>query len=156
MPRYLKEAEAKFTMVCLPLNRIEKFKRDFPYARPVQDVLDTAYATLKAGLTEAERAALAIHDSSRYHAGGSGTAHDNLRNLAANRIDDPELRAAVDSATVDIRKFTERRKALGFGPEYKPYKSPLDQYPLYQAIQAQHPHTYLYFNAVYAARQETA
>jgi hypothetical protein len=140
------------TFVELPSNRIEKFLRDFPMARTVDDVFMEIYNEFKVGIKKADLVRLKIEDC-----GNVGM----LRMLDPNKVGDPQLATAIRQAkrkiNLDLKNGIQRMRGLigGFTVDNDKalkvkWVNPLDNYPLASSQNIEH--TYLYINAVYAAK----
>jgi hypothetical protein len=149
----------RFTLVMLPINRMAKFQRDFPEATDVSTVRKAEYTKFVDAITPDQKRALHIYDAERHYrfgVGDTGSSFANLNLLDPDRIDDPDLTAAVRSAKVDVTAITKRRSAFGEPVPRTDWKCPLHKYPLFNPQMADDDHTYIYLNAAYAASQETA
>lgn len=147
----------KFTLVALPGGRIEKFKRDVPQAKHWQEGIREAAVKWAAGLTDLQRRAFAMHDT-------SASGDEFLANLDPRRVDDPAIKDGIKVARVKISPLVTKRgefsrdvgvgAIMGEGPKWV---SPMAAYPLthgYRGVVSDH--LYLYLNAAYAAAQEAA
>jgi hypothetical protein len=136
-----------FTLVCLPENRLDKFKRIMPTTKQDREALNDAYTAWVSKLTDDQKLAIYMADQ--------GYKHD-LSLLDGTKITDPKLREAVRVAKIDVQKLIEKRRnyeRVG-GRQSIPgvkFTNPLHSYPLFNRSQAKHEHTYLYLNAAYAA-----
>ena len=139
-----------FTLVCLPQNRIEKFKRETPKAMDVDAAIQVKKDAWIKALADDERTAMYMESS---------YLRDNYKNLNPKRIDDPELQRLAEVARVDVTKHL--RKARSFGWSVPPPDGFTDvlkvRYPLTECSRPfranQRDHVYVYINAVYAATQ---
>jgi hypothetical protein len=138
----------KFTLVCLPANRIEKFKRDVPSTKTGQQAIIDKFESWLKGLTADQK--LAMHISDR------GIKTD-LSSLEAGRIKDPALREGIRLAKIDVSKELKKRDSfrryantarLGVS-----FKNPLEVYPLFDrdVLRRQPDHVYNYLNCAYGA-----
>lgn len=119
------------TVVCLPENRVDKFKRNFPTAKPHNEALKSAHKKWYDQLTKQQRHALMLHDNSRW---------SFLRMLAPveKEIKDPKLREAVRTAgQIQIDPLLKRRTRFSHilhvvAAEQLPkdWECPLTNYPL--------------------------
>jgi hypothetical protein len=159
--RYLGEGfEAKlsdhltdYVIVCLPENRIGKFVRDFPKAKPAREAVDAAYLRWEKRITPAQRETLKIVDeNTSYYS--RDDARSVLRKLDETKLHDPDLRVAIVSSRVDVTTLLKQRAAFGKHVERSGWDNPLNNYPLFNEHHTDHEHTYLYLNAAYAAREE--
>jgi hypothetical protein len=144
------EAEPTATLVCVPENRLAKFQRNFPAARPYKDALQGAYDVWKASLTEDVKKALAMSDHG---------SPETLRQLDASKIDDPAVREAIRIAKVDVSAALNARRRfrniLHTIDTTEATEDALEPYPLLNAlgtysIRHNLDHLYLYMNAVFA------
>lgn len=144
----------KFTLVCLPAGRIEKFKRTVPQAKHWQEGIKAAAVKWASGLTELQRRAFAMHDASE-------SGDEFLANLDPRLVDDPAIKDGCKVARVKINALVGKRREfsydvpvgaiMGDGPEWV---SPMADYPIthdYRGVVTDH--LYLYLNAAYAAAQ---
>ena len=154
--RILQEAFGDHTLVRLPSNRVAKFERTFPEAREAREAMREAVEAWQESLPIEVRAALVIHD-----AGDDSFAY--LRHLDPERVNDPDLEAAIRLSQVDLTAALAKRKVFSSYAEEEDttgWVDPLDNYPLTAALETwrtprEHEleHLYLYVNAVYAAKQ---
>jgi hypothetical protein len=144
-----------YTLVMMPANRTDKFKRNFPNAENVSIALRTMRDAWLKGLSKDARIALAIHDQ---HVQGQLSALD------ASKVDDPNLKRAVkDASYKDLHSALSTRRmfrnVVGDSDE-APYfwTNPLEKYPLFDnGVLRTHPqHTYQYLNLAYAATTKGA
>lgn len=145
-----------YVAVCLPANRIEKFKREFPHAVAYSDAIKAEGEKFAKRVTEAQKLSLAYYNLDRSRYSPEGSVWERLRSLDANRIDDPELTAAVRAAKMDVETVNSKSGLFSVRIETPKVKNPLTKYPLLRRDQMKHNHTYLYLNAAYAAEQEAA
>jgi len=135
------------TFVVFFSNRRDKFVRDFPTAKNVEDLLKRKAEKWAATVTDDQLAALAIaHD---YAAPGCA--------LDAARLEDPALKNYARLLKIDLTKLEEQRRLYRQHVSLKLPEAPkpLEKYPLYDkyVFQAQPAHVYQYLNAAYAAQQ---
>lgn len=90
------------TVVRLGLNRIEKFNRDFPFAKSVKASIEEKADALYDGLNERVRKAWRLQEESV----------PLLKELDPNKISDPELCEAVELATLSIDAKVQSIKAV--------------------------------------------
>lgn len=141
------------TVIALPANRVEKFKRDFPTAIELSAY---AVAEVKTYLDTLDKEDL---KAAHYQRDGS-KAH--LACLDPAQIDDPVLAEAVKLVKRPVKAILSRMQEQGrwipraeVGP-----KNPLAPYPLIENELSSNSrgttidHTYLYVNAVYAAKED--
>lgn len=152
--RYARDLELhfdEFTLVCLPQNRIGKFKRETPKAVEASAAVQGKMDEWMKSLTDDERAAM--HMDARY-------LRDGYKSLDPDRIDDPELQSLIRAAKVDVAKHLRRARSFGWTvPAPDGFRDILkSRYPLsasFPRLGAAHrDHVYVYINAVYAAQQE--
>ena len=140
------------TVVRLPSNRVEKFQRDFPMAREInqacREVAQAWLKTVSEGTLEA-------------YAAQSTTEGSFASELDASRIDDPELARYIRVAKQDLTSFKNqvRMYSKWVAIPRKEIANPFtDKYPLVSFLRylppGQHNHLYLYLNAAYAAGKE--
>lgn len=138
----------KFTLVCLSVNRIAKFKRDAPSVKEVFAELKIGHAKWKAGISEDDLLAVAMQKR-----GSAGV----YRELDPSRVLDPKIREAIRVAKKDVSAILEAAEAFrrvespGRLGERLTVPNPLDQYPLAAGYAFRHhtDHTYCYLNAAY-------
>ena len=146
----LKAIYPKFTLVCLPRNRIAKFERETTTAVKVSVGLDKAWQTWLAKQSQDDLKAIAMHDVC-FNPGA-------YARLDAAKLKDPELREAVRIAKRDVKSIRKERDAfravVNVGADSMKVKAvnPLAKYPLFDDRHANHPHTYIYLNAAFAAK----
>lgn len=144
----LKGIHSKFTLVCLPANRIDKFKRDVPKAVNVHDEFKGAFKKWLTGLTSDQRGALAVYDSGNLAV---------FQMLDKSKVDDPKVKEAIrlskidTTALVDARRMFARYAAVDTGGSWK---DPMRKYPLFDryAFRTDPGHIYQYMNLMYAAK----
>lgn len=137
-----------FMLVCLPANRVEKFKRDLPAAIPALAGVEAAAATYVAALTEDQRTALAIYDARQT---------ERLQEIDAQRVDDPALQHTIRVAWIDVAPLVGARRYFRavvteeFAAEWR---NPLEDYSLFSptALAVAPDETYDYLNWAYARR----
>lgn len=139
----------EFTFVCLPENRVNKFKRDVIKAIHVTTAIKTGYAAWIKTVDPKDLIALAMKDM-----GEKG----DYSALYETQVNDPLLadyilisRRKVDTLDHQRRQFRTALAGDEFNVEYKPLLT--KTYPLYDRALARHPHTYAYINMVYAMNQ---
>lgn len=139
----------EFTFVCLPENRVNKFKRDVVKAIHVSDAIKTGYATWVKTVDPKDLIALSMKDE---HEKGDYSALDD------RQVNDPLLREYIEISrrkvdTLDKQRRMFRTVIPSDELNVKYEKLLEDTYPLYDRNLASHPHTYAYINMVYAASQ---
>jgi hypothetical protein len=143
------------TVLLLGLNRINKFKRDFPAATE-------AWAHART-LAENWRDNLTHHDLLSLHLSVTDI-RDSLRFYDADRVDDPELKDAIRLSKIKgdtiYDEFSKYGRYIGMSARMD-WKNPLDNYVLltdkrvYGTLNGTFgDHVYLYINAAYAAAKE--
>lgn len=145
------------TIVPLPENRYDKFKRTFPMAKSYRDGIEAAYKKWEASLTADERMALLLHDFSDWHL---------LSQVAKfrSKIKDPKLVAALkiaadtDMAVLSGRRSRFQRILHAISTRRMPagFVDPLKAYPLLEEIGGYYVNRHtddiaLYINAKYAS-----
>lgn len=145
----------KCTIIQLPENRKNKFQRDFPQAKRLREAAEKIAGRWAKKLTEADVAAIRLEQDD--------TETKRLRKLDVQRIDDPDLRIAIEQALTP--KSRKPKAVVEFSifaritnPVLDGWKAPSERYPLLDAInwwgsdnQLELDHAYLYLNAAYAA-----
>jgi hypothetical protein len=139
----------KFTLVCLPSNRIAKFTRDAPAAIDVVSVVTPMFTKWKDALTTDEIACLAMIDNC-YH-----RDRMTFAGMDANNFDDPALQESIRVAKLpQADALTKTRAAFsGIVPRNDlrfTWADPTDAYPLWSHT-ADNDHLAIYANAAYAA-----
>lgn len=149
----------EYTLVCMWANRVKKFCREFPSALKVNDAAKAFYEAWKETIDLQDQLAIYVRSEDR-----------NLAYFAAHRVDDPELKTAIELYNRDITKLKQAADAYYiFGGrshlnvwnmEDTEWKSPLDNYPLlncgkntklsYGIMED----VYIYVNAAYEARKD--
>lgn len=141
----------KTCIVCLPQNRLDKFRRDFPNAPEMKEVARKAVDKMLAATPHEDYVALAYHESG---------VNAELLKLDPERVNDPDLKEGI---TIAKRAQSDavlqlRTKLRGWGKLHGKIdgiktKDATLPYPLLQAWGSALPveHTYLYVNAAYAA-----
>jgi hypothetical protein len=144
----LKLCYPKFTLVCLPANRIAKFKRDASSVKEVNAGVVEGYAKWEKTVAQNELQALAMHDASCY---------STFRTkIDASKVNDPALKSAVKLAGTNIESIAAKRRTfqrvLSVDKMAAGWTNPLDNYPLFDIHELRyHPDDmYLYLNAKYA------
>lgn len=139
----------KFTLVCLGENRVAKFQRDVPVARPWRDVLTERYKKWQANIPEDDLKAIAMRDS------GVAQYYRILSNHG-KPIDDPRINAAIQIANRDVTAVISNREKFGVVADWiddAEFDNPLESYPLlthdsYSTYKD--PDVVIYLNAKYA------
>lgn len=148
---------AKRTIVTLPKNRIDKFKRDFPNAKEFMVAMKDAGKKWIDKIPEDTVNAI--------RAKNLGVA--DMTRLDASRIDDPEVVELIRLLKIKTEDVTNRLSQLRrtfyitVDKTEKSYPDPMNKYPLVNARYGNTgriavEHTYLYMNAVYAMEQQKA
>lgn len=134
-----------FTIVCLPGNRLAKWKRDVPKSKPVMDGIKASYDAWKARTTKDQRLALTIRDNHWTN---------SLAALPAG-VKDPALREGRRLAQIKVDHIRDARNVfrsvLNVAQVAEKYDNPLEKYPLYRDSFAKDPHTLIYLDAAYKA-----
>lgn len=140
------------TVVRLGLNRINKFKRDFPMAKEVREHSKE--------LAEAWRNKLSSEQVVSIHLSTSGEI-DELKHFDPELINDPQLKSIVSMSKVRDTILIGEHKLYNNWVTLPDWKNPFNEYKLltscssYDIMKADfREHCYLYLNAVYAAKQE--
>jgi hypothetical protein len=158
----LNEFYPKFTLVCLPSNRVAKFCRLNPNAKTATEGVQDAADKWAATLSDEDKAVLALHD----HDNGET---DKLRKLDPARVDDPAVKYGCKIAKLNSDRLVRARAKFERILDTKrivrdsKWSNPLAPYPLvlhYYTYAGRglppHDHCYLYMNAAYAAAQAEA
>ena len=140
------------TFVALPLNRIEKFKRDFPMAKHLDDVWAAHLKNVWKPFHKDDFLALSIDTWDKRL----------LAKLPETRIDDPEVVRWIRLANRKVApKLTATYSDMSryTTPPRQDEANPLDKYPLldrdYRGSTTQIEHSIIYINAAYAAEKES-
>jgi hypothetical protein len=144
------------TIVALPANRIEKFKRDFPKAINMDDAWRKHLTTVWKNFTKEDVIILSMDSGTR----------SVLTALDATRVDDPAIKRWIGLATRkadDTKKSTWEKYSRYTSPPAIAEDDPLDKYPLVESFpryyapdKRQQEHTLIYLNAAYAAAERKA
>lgn len=139
------------TIVSLTRNRWDKFKREFPNAKQVNDAIREFIEAAAKKLTTDDKQAIALEED--YY------VKRVLDQLDPTKIDDPEVvkfiafrKGTHSSATLADYKKWQRfsgRRAVNVS-----LKNPLSKYPLINTGVSNKTHAYIYMNAVYKAIQD--
>lgn len=156
------DTTGKYVIVCLEANRVEKFKRDFPHARHVNDL---AREKARDWFDKLDADTLKAAAFQR-----GGVSHTRLRALDATLVDDPDVAEGIRLASVKLdgglltRMAEWGRWAEGPArPALDPIPpNPLDKYPLLTSAltsadlgrRLSSEHAVLYINAAYADAAE--
>lgn len=150
-------------LVVLPANRVERFKRLFPQARPWREVLCERAVAWWDGLTPETQRALVSEPDRRY-------AELVEKGVKPEAIEDPAFKAGLEQVVIHQRATARAKgKLLRWVPAdtrraaQQPHTLDTGAYPLVHAIlntyhriskQALAEHLTLYINAAYAARKD--
>lgn len=138
-----------YTLVCLQVNRLAKFQRNFPKATDVRTVVTEQFKKWSATITDEQKRALAVQS-------GNTIAYSHID---PSKVTDPDVKEAHRLANLDVSAVEKqveafRRLNSALTLDLPSYVSPLNRYPLlfnsYSAWRHMD-HVYLYMNAVYAA-----
>lgn len=145
------------TVVLMASNRIKKFEREFPAAKPAINFINERIQKWLKNLSEGDKIAIGLQDDYEYR---------YLKGLDSERIDDPTLKDTVATLTGERLKKINKKRNL-YAPVYRMHfasnltSNPADAYPLLTALNGyatmnneRKEHLYLYINAAYAARKE--
>lgn len=146
------------TLVCLPKNRLEKFKRDFPQAVELREYANGVVTDYLATVSKTHQEALAYSERGENH---------KLRLLDASLVHDPTLKEAItraklalDPAVTAIKTALDTWHKLDRLTGSVKTKDDTEKYPLLNAWGDDQiptdvlPHVYTYVNAVYAAKED--
>ncbi len=150
------ELRPNSTVVLLPSNRVEKFKRDFPHAKNMTEWLKETANKWEKSLKAPDRLSYYLQTHDEYH---------DLRGLDEAKINDPYLKRLVKATKRDVDVIRERAKKFsGFIKiETKDVmdKCPYVKYPLLRKLdltdgdESAKVHISLYVNAAHAAERNT-
>lgn len=145
-----------FTIVGLPANRVDKFKRDFPEAKRVEDYVKELVAAYVKGISADDLAAVKFQR----------TYGSYLVGLDETKVDDPALKRHIIMAKRPVTPILNKLNSLSHwlyasnAMKETTEPHPLKKYPLLladrrygskQIGKAELDHAYLYINAAYAA-----
>lgn len=137
------------TVVKVPANRLNKFKRDFPTARPYTDALKDVSDKWLASLTESQRIALWAHWNS---------AEDALSYFDDSKLNDPTLAKFVKACNdEDVEALIASMQNVGlyFYDLSLDYEDPFEPYPLLKGGSSVNDdtlsHAYIYINTIYGS-----
>lgn len=148
----LHSAVKEFTIICLPENRIEKFKRENPKIKKVKDVLQAAYDKWFDAITDKDKLALACREARDL---------DTPRLVKhKDKFDDPAIVKAVDAiAGANLDKLLQLKSRWRYevtprDEKLPKWESPLDGYPLFSGYDFERaPDVYIeYINSVFRYR----
>jgi hypothetical protein len=140
----------RYTLMIVPSNRQAKFIRLVPSAIQFETEAKSLFNNWRKGIGRLDNKAMSLPYQTLAR----------LQSLNPKKINDDELRRAVRASQRDLTKHKEVARMfspLGLSISIGRGSSPLDKYPLFvDSLRSNGPgsHVYLYFNAVYAARQE--
>jgi hypothetical protein len=138
-------------VLVMPVNRREKFQRDFPHAMHWRDYVK------KEATDWLDQQDAALVEAAKYRISGAG---ENLQGLDPTRIDDPELAKWVRIQNMPngtVQSGLEKRASYLGIDKYvlrNKFTDPTKNYPLVPGRYANTKHAehvYLYLNAAYAA-----
>ena len=138
------------SVVALPANRIEKFKRDFPMAIEVKEWMRKKKEEFRSKLTKAQRVAWATQDAAD---------EPWFTKIPAEKLDDPALRRYIDVLRTDVTHIVNTAHRLGISPDGSDaLEDPTDKYLLLNSLYGQPSgkkldHVIYYLNAAYAAER---
>jgi hypothetical protein len=161
---FLEGLDPNHVLVCLPGNRLDKFKRENPTVKEVTSLVKIEYDKWLKTVPAKIKKAYTLQQQARY---------SEIDKLDPARLVDPVLVEAIKSLKVDtsmISKAEDKWRRYGFRPTNDcltadEFTDPLDRYPLfdypgtgyYDPKGAERDrkidHNYLYLAAVYAADQ---
>lgn len=104
----LREGGKDFTLVCLPANRLDKFRRTFPKAKCVKAHVTERYKSWWKTVTPEQRRALAMRQTT-YRSAVSA-----LTNILPDRVDDPDIKAAIKAAKTDVDALSKRYTTFSY------------------------------------------
>ena len=144
----------KATIVEMTKNRVNKFKREFPTAKTLQEAQNKIIDRWAKTLSEKEKLALYVQENER-----TGI----LSYLDPARVDDPALKEAAEAAKFTskrVKQYHDTFSSFTTAPKVE-WKNPLNKYPLltswvrYGTLSSKTlmDHLYIYLNAAYAAER---
>lgn len=146
-----------YTVVILQENRIPKFCRNFPQARPVRDGIGKAHKLFMQSINVKTQRMLYVQDKLYVPAWLAKRVKD---------IKDPAIRSVVQDSMADLSTFKSERQLysrLGFPTSFDSkvvVRNPLAKYPLvnsrYDGGGGDDAHALFYINALYEAREAGA
>jgi len=145
-----------FTLVRLTANRVDKFKRSFPCAENVRDVMRREGEAWYKTLDKETLFALALKDGSHAH---------RLEEFDASKVDDPDLKVWIKAAKKNVQAVMSKRSMFVNAGASFPTETiganPLTSYPLLDNLRYMYDlkgktreHLYIYLNAAYAANKK--
>lgn len=143
-----------FTIVTMPANRLDKWKRLVPTSKDPAEAVRAAADKWAKSISKDKLMRLAMEN----HYGLT----EALRKLDASKIDDPDLKEAIRVAGIKVDNLKETRvsfQRVGAHVQLRlpAVKNHLDKYPLLgNNRNAPTQHSYIYINAVYAAQKKGA
>lgn len=149
------------TVVLLPANRVEKFKRDFPMAINYFDALRERAEAWVASVSSADKLTFALRE---YEGGYGSNDYKNLFAIEADEVNDPRLKRLIKSYARDISHVTANAKKwakiIKFDAGDVIGECPYVKYPLLSHIdltragESARVHAQIYVNAVHAAGKD--
>lgn len=145
----LAQHSAKFTVICLPENRLAKFKRENPKIKNARDEIKGLASKIAANMTADQKVALGMLDA---------WDRDELKVLVGHekKIDDPDIKRAIRLCQINIDGIVKAREQFrGMVNFPTDWTSPLDSYVLYDRshMRRNPAHVIRYLNHEFAARQ---
>lgn len=137
-------------IVCLPQNRIDKFKRDFPSAERLAEHVNAQFDSYVRGLTADQRTAYALHQ---------GGALRDIAPLDASKVSDPAIKRASKFCKLDVVNIEQKLKGFCYlgkqAPSFAAAVNPMKPYPLFdqRTFKAHPEHVYAYLNDSYNNRK---
>lgn len=165
----VEEIHTTGTLVAVPGNRLNKFKRDFPNARQARTAVTEACVIWVSSLDKETLFAMFMKQN-------NSRQLDRVASLDASKLDDPAFTSYLRQANKDVSKelatYADFNRAISYCEpfsnmfkEIEAIESPLTKYVLhpnsngysYHSVSdKQVAHFYIYANAIYAARQAGA
>lgn len=145
----LDEFHTKYTVVCLPENRIEKFKRENPTVKAATDEVIRLYKTLTDKLTPGQKLRIWMEDD------GCRSNFELLAKQPRGAIQDPDVLRFISVLPTDITAFLKARRIFRYEVEWvndTKVTDPLDKYELFDSykMRSYGKHMIRYMNAEYA------
>lgn len=136
----------KWTIICLPENRLAKFRRETPHIKNLRDALQDLAVKAIAKWTDDQKMALAIVNE------GDNNVLSYLQPVL-KQLDDGDLIKAYRLSKLDVKAQYEVQRQFGSVSMPLPtWKNPLDKYPLFDtyAIHKDPDHVVRYLNNEFA------
>jgi hypothetical protein len=132
-----------WTLVCLPSNRIDKFKRIMTSAEQVEQFVDRKGKEYLDGLSDTERLSVWLDDN---------YMTSTYKDLDPAKVQDPDLTTTIEAARLVSTKHQNTLSSYGVTiPRPEGWTDPLTKYPLFdeRVARLKPDHVYMYLNAAY-------